>query len=95
MHICSTRCWGYSFLFAARFLQVLFEHSYFESGIDADVNDDWIRYMQVLALYEETLWDLRLKVNIIPANRMSRAPATNRKRVSKMQVISERKREVI
>jgi len=24
---------------------VLFEHSYFESGIDADVNDDWIRYM--------------------------------------------------
>ena len=74
---------------------MLFEHGYFEIGVDADVNDDWTRYMQVLAVYEETLWDVRFKVNIIPANRMSRAPATNRKRVSKTQVISERKREVI
>ena len=46
----------------------------------------------MLALSEEMLWDVRLEVNIIPANRMSRAPAANRKRVSKMQVISVRKK---
>lgn len=49
----------------------------------------------MLALSEEMLWDVRLEVNIIPANRMRRAPTANRKRVSKMQVISVRKREMI
>ena len=78
------------------FVQVLLEGGDFESGVHlfgklAD-NDGWIRYVWVLALSEEMLWDVRLEVNIIPANRMSRAPAANRKRVSKMQVISVRKK---
>ena len=78
------------------FVRVLFMGGDFESGVNffekpAD-NNGWIRYIWVLALSEEMLWDVRLEVNIIPANRMSRAPTANRKRVSKMQVISVRKR---
>ena len=45
-HISSIRCHGY-YLFAARFVQLLYEGSVYFFGKPKDINDGWIRYIQV------------------------------------------------